>query len=41
MVLKKGLRIMNMLGRQSSDERLYMEGQMGGQGSKSRKEVYQ
>ena len=40
-VLKKWLKTKNMLGRQSSDERLYVKRQMGGRGLKSLKEVYQ
>ena len=41
MILKKELRLKNMLGRQSSDERLYMKRQVGGRGLKSLKEVCQ
>lgn len=41
MTLKKELRLKNMLGRQSSDERLYMKRQVGGRGLKSLREVYQ
>ena len=41
MVIKKELRIKNMHGRQSSDERLYMKRHHGGRGLKSMKDVFQ
>ena len=41
MILKKELRLKNILSRQSSDERLYMKRQVGGRGLKSLREVYQ
>ena len=39
-VIKRDLRKNNMLGRQASDERLYMKGKDGGRGLKSLREVY-
>ena len=40
-VIKRDLRKNNMLGRQTSDERLYMKRKDGGRGLKSLKEVYE
>ena len=40
-VIKRDLRKNNMLGRQASDERLYMKRKDGGRGLKSLKEVYE
>ena len=40
-VIKRDLRKNNMLGRQASDERLYMKRKYGGRGLKSLKEVYE
>ena len=40
-IIKRELRKNNMLGRQSSDERLYMKRRAGGRGLKSLKEVYE
>ena len=40
-VIKRELRAKNMLGRHSSDERLYMKREQGGRGLKSMKDIYQ
>ena len=40
-VIKRDLRKNNMLGRQTSDERLYMKRKDGGRGLKSLREVYE
>ena len=40
-IIKRELRKNNMLGRQSSDERLYMKRRAGGRGLKSLREVYE
>ena len=40
-IIKRELRKNNMLGRQSSDERLYMKRSAGGRGLKSLREVYE
>ena len=40
-VIKRDLRKNNMLGRQASDERLYMKRKDGGRGLKSLREVYE
>ena len=40
-IIKRELRKNNMLGRQSSDERLCMKGSAGGRGLKSLREVYE
>ena len=39
-VIKKELRVKNMLGRQASDQRLYLKGAEGGRGLKSVRDVY-
>ena len=40
-IIKRELRKNNMLGRQSSDERLYMKRRAGGRGLKSLREMYE
>ena len=39
-IVKRELRKNNMLGRQASDERLYLKGDQGGRGLKSMRDVY-
>ena len=39
-IIKKQLRGKNMLGRQASDERLYLKREKGGRGLKSLRDVY-
>ena len=39
-IIKKELRVKNMLGRQASDERLYLKRERGGRGLKSLRDAY-
>ena len=39
-IIKKELRVKNMLGRQASDERMYLKRERGGRGLKSLRDAY-